>query len=104
VSANVNAETPIVVMVMMVVMMMEIGARDDTIISVVMVVMMMVVMIKILRQLHRLLFGCVGGKAGVVGFKHIQCIRNRFEKVAIAGGGSELNCLRRCGLSGMHGR
>jgi hypothetical protein len=75
VSANVNAETPIVVMVMMVVvMMMEIGARDDTIISVVMVVMMMVVMIKILRQLHRLLFGCVGGKAGVVGFKHILMV------------------------------
>lgn len=35
-----------------------------------MVVMMVMVMVKILRELHRLLLGCAGDKAGVIRLKH----------------------------------
>ena len=48
----------------------------------VMVVMMVVVMVEILRELHRLLLGCAGGEAGVVRLEHIECIRDRFQKIA----------------------
>ncbi len=50
--------------------MMEIGPRDNTKIPMMMMVVMMVVMVKILRELHRLLLGCAGDKAGVIRLKH----------------------------------
>ncbi len=53
----------------MMVVMMEIGPRDNTKIPMMMMVVMMV-MVKILRELHRLLLGCAGDKAGVIRLKH----------------------------------
>ena len=73
---------------------------------VIVMVMMMVVMmvvVEILRQLHGLLLGRRGGHMSIVRFEDIERIWDRFQKIAIAGGGGELNRRRGRGLGGMHG-
>jgi hypothetical protein len=93
--------TEIAVVMMMVVM--EIGSRKNTEIAVVMMMVVMMVMVEILRQLHGLLLGRRGGHMSIVRFEDIERIWDRFQKIAIAGGGGELNRRRGRGLRGLHG-
>jgi hypothetical protein len=108
--ANINAEAIVVVMVVVMMVMVPVRRWDKALIPlmvvvvvVMVVVMVMVVMVVILRNPFPVLRLCCGD-AGVIRLQGIQCIRNRFQQVAIASGWRIVRRLGNIGLCGAHCR